>query len=462
MKDFATKVDNVDSLTAAEFNNLAECLENVIKATGQTLTEADVFQISKSVANYSSHGDFFTDSGSADAYVLAAVGLKNAPTEYSDGMRIRFKVGNSNTGASTVNVASLGVKDIESLDGSAISANDLVINDYVTLVFDSGNNQFNIESSINTKARLIHSETLNNLGLDANVGANDLVIDLKQADGSTDATALNPVEMAFRSSTATSGALLLRRSIAALGLTVPSGATLGSIDGQEQKYYIYALDNSGAIELAICGVMRDEGKLNSTTVMSAASDDIGTLYSTVARTDVPIRLIGYLKSTQATAGTWVTAPSNLHSGISRKLNSDKIRVRYQVTASTANLAFADNVAEVVDFDEKVMDPFNLVTTGTGWQFRCPLDDKTFRVSTRHRWVSNTNLNSSFGLIRKNAASYAIRGSDSLGIETFGYTANVEMDKDDTIDIQLSQDDSTGSARNIATNAMFSFVDIEEI
>lgn len=150
MKDFPVKVDNVSSLSAAEFNNYIDELENIIKDTGISLAEGDVHQIGKSIANYLAGGDYYTESGAANAYVCAAVGSKQAPTEYSNGMRVRFMVGNANTGASTINVNALGVKDIKRDDGSALTAGDLAQNDYVMLQFDSGNNYFVL---LNSKAQ---------------------------------------------------------------------------------------------------------------------------------------------------------------------------------------------------------------------------------------------------------------------------------------------------------------------
>jgi hypothetical protein len=55
----------------------------------------------------------------------------------------------------------------------------------------------------------------------------------------------------------------------------------------------------------------DESTLISTTVLDAASDSATVIYSATARTNVPFRVVGYIESTQATAGTWATAPSKI-------------------------------------------------------------------------------------------------------------------------------------------------------
>lgn len=129
-----------DSYTAAEFNQSNNELENLITDTGISLASGDLFQLSKAVANYVAQGDFYVDSGAADAYVLGALGSKQAPTSYADGMRVRFEVGNINTGASTINVAGLGVKNIKTPSGIDPAAGDL--DGSITLQYDLANGYF--------------------------------------------------------------------------------------------------------------------------------------------------------------------------------------------------------------------------------------------------------------------------------------------------------------------------------
>lgn len=149
-----------------------------------------------------------------------------------------------------------------------------------------------------------------NIGLDTSVAANVLTIDLVQKDGSTDPTSPSPVKIAFRSSTLTNGGYVIQTVIAALTMDVSSGATLGHRDGVDEPIYVYALDNAGTVELAVSRSLNfSELDRHSTTIMSATSDDANTLYSTVARTDVGISLLGRLISNQATAGTYASTPT---------------------------------------------------------------------------------------------------------------------------------------------------------
>ena len=74
---------------------------------------------------YAHGGDFYTDSGVASTYVLSVIGAKVSTAVYFDGMRVRFEVGAANTGASTVNVAGIGVIDIRTEGGGVMPAGRL-------------------------------------------------------------------------------------------------------------------------------------------------------------------------------------------------------------------------------------------------------------------------------------------------------------------------------------------------
>lgn len=101
----------------ADLNGFKNENNNLIVGSGQILDDANHQQTHKAVSHYAAGGDFYTDSGAANAYVLSAGGSRTAPPGYFTGMRVRFVAGVANTGASTVNVASLGVKNIKTAAG---------------------------------------------------------------------------------------------------------------------------------------------------------------------------------------------------------------------------------------------------------------------------------------------------------------------------------------------------------
>lgn len=124
---------------------------------------------------------------------------------------------------------------------------------------------------------------------------------------------LQPTVLDFRSATLTTGAPLRRTVSTALSLVIPSGASLGTVNAVASRIVLLAIDNAGTVELAVTnisgGLNLDETSLINTTAISAAATAANVVYSTTARTGVAFRVVGFVDSTQATAGTWATTPS---------------------------------------------------------------------------------------------------------------------------------------------------------
>jgi len=126
---------------------------------------------------------------------------------------------------------------------------------------------------------------------------------------------LNPTILNFRNTPLTSGTINTRTVASAISVVVPSTATLGTVSAQQSRIVVIALDNAGTVELAVVnisgGTNLDETTLISTTAIGVGSDTASVVYSTTVRTSLPFRVVGYIASTQATAGTWATAPSTI-------------------------------------------------------------------------------------------------------------------------------------------------------
>jgi hypothetical protein len=82
---------------------------------------------------------FAVDTGAADAYLVA---LTHTPSGYTDGMVVNMRPTNTNTGASTINVNSLGVKSIRHANSAALSAGDIVSGAPVTLIYSTNTGFF--------------------------------------------------------------------------------------------------------------------------------------------------------------------------------------------------------------------------------------------------------------------------------------------------------------------------------
>ena len=130
----------------------------------------------------------------------------------------------------------------------------------------------------------------------------------------------------FRSTTLGSGTVTTVTGTPS-NLVISSGSTLGTVSATQSRIVVIALNNSGTIELAAVNIsggnQLDETNLISTTAEggAGAADSASVIYSTTARTSLAYRVIGYVESTQATAGTWATAPSTIQGYGGQALNS---------------------------------------------------------------------------------------------------------------------------------------------
>ncbi|MCE5220052.1 MAG: hypothetical protein LLF98_01990 [Clostridium sp.] len=77
--------------------------------------------------------NYAPDTGIADAYVVT---LNPIPTSYVEGMNFLVKITNQNTGASTINVNSLGTKTIVKSVDAALASGDLLAGQIVMLCYN--------------------------------------------------------------------------------------------------------------------------------------------------------------------------------------------------------------------------------------------------------------------------------------------------------------------------------------
>ena len=191
MQDLTGKVNNggataAGQLSAEEWNQLPDEVQNVITALGITLSSGDLNQLGKAISGYVANGTFYTDSGVANSYVLSGVGAKQRAPAYTNGFEIDFIAGNSNTGPSTVNVGGLGVKSIKlpgggdpgtgKIDGRTKCVFDSA-NDWFELVeFGSGGPALGTDSIIRTNAQNI-AEDITFAGTENGMTAGPITID---------------------------------------------------------------------------------------------------------------------------------------------------------------------------------------------------------------------------------------------------------------------------------------------
>jgi len=129
---------------AADINNALDALETGLdKLPSEAHTK-------RGTINY------VVATGSADDY---AVTLPYAPTTYTDGMEVVFKAPAANTGASIINVNSLGVKSVVRKGNTALLAGDINTSGIVVIRYNSTLSKFELQI-LTTTTTTIYTDIL--------------------------------------------------------------------------------------------------------------------------------------------------------------------------------------------------------------------------------------------------------------------------------------------------------------
>lgn len=177
---------------------------------------------------------------------------------------------------------------------------------------------------------------------------------------------LSPGTLDFRSSTLSSGNTVTRAIPASISVVVSNGSTLGTANAVESTLAVLAIDNAGTVELAV--VNASAGTLDERFLISTVAEgglgaaDSGTvIYSTTARTLVAFRIVGFVTSTQATAGAWVTAPSRV-SGMGGNIPAPKIDILNSATAIATTSGTSVDFSGIPSWVKRITVMFNGVST----------------------------------------------------------------------------------------------------
>lgn len=251
--------------------------------------------------------------GTADALTAT---VSTPITALYDGMMVSIDAASANTGAAmtfnlTLGTTPTGAISVVTGAGSTPAAGTIVgAGHRIILGYSSTTNtwRFITPAATSGVANYIPIQPIS-----ATVAANALTV------------TLSPTTLAFRSATLGSGAVSSVSNASSVSLTVPSGATLGTYNGVQGRLVIVALNNAGTIELGIVniagGVSLDETYLVNTTAITSGATSASVIYSASARTSLPFRVVGFVDITEATAGTWATAPSTIQGDGGKPLSS---------------------------------------------------------------------------------------------------------------------------------------------
>lgn len=211
---------------------------------------------------------------------------------------------------------------------------------------------------------LDENQQIQNGTLAVSLAGNACTVALKTKAG-TDPSSTDPVRVAFRSATLTSGVYVIRTITAALSVTVSAGSTLGTVNNVAHRIYAALIDNAGTVEMAVWNpytttglIGFSESDLLSTTAEggSGGADTAGVAYSTTSRSSLAWRMLGFFESTQATAGTWVTTPSRIQTmGPGVRRTGDVVQSRYSastsMTTGTTQIPFDNTIPQNTEGDE---------------------------------------------------------------------------------------------------------------
>jgi hypothetical protein len=200
---------------------------------------------------------------------------------------------------------------------------------------------------------------------------------------------LNPCTLDFRSSTLSSGSTVTREIPASISVVVSNGSTLGTTNAVESTLAILAIDNAGTVELAVVNAgsygALDERLLISTVAEGGlgAADSGTVIYSTTARTLVAFRIVGFVTSTQATAGAWVTAPSRL-SGMGGNIPAPQTVILNSATKIATTSGVAVDFTGIPSWVKRVTVMFSDVSTSGTSNILIQLQTSAGFVSSGYR------------------------------------------------------------------------------
>lgn len=113
-------------------------------------------------------------SGSSNAYVLTP---SPSSTGFVNGQQFTFVANHTNSGASTLNVSSLGAKAIKRPDGTALSAGDITSGNIIDVTYDTGAGYFILNTSLTfTSITVSGTAYLTTISTSEILGAADIVV----------------------------------------------------------------------------------------------------------------------------------------------------------------------------------------------------------------------------------------------------------------------------------------------
>lgn len=210
------------------------------------------------------------------------------PKGYSDGSALTEALLDSNYGNVKLDIANTDLMTQGSTSGHFLKSNGSSVAASFAAVPDP-----------------IGPNSIRNYGLTAVASASALVIRLKTNSGG-DPSTTDVVDAPFTTAGTVSATYTNVTATSAKSISVTASATLGFTGTAANRVYVYAINNSGTLRLAVSarGDLDDGTKITTTAIASSA-DNGTTLYATAALT-VAARLIGFVEAALNSSSQWQT------------------------------------------------------------------------------------------------------------------------------------------------------------
>jgi hypothetical protein len=202
-----------------------------------------------------------------------------------------------------------------------------------------------------------------NMQINATVAASALTIALKDSFGNDPSPAspiIVPVNLA--------GVIVVRAITTPLSIVVPQNATIGTTNGQANRLWLAVFDNAGSPVLGVYNTLSgnnivpwDETVAVSGTAISGGSTSAQTWYTNGGVTTKAFRILGYIESTQPTAGQWTVGPSKIQIfGPGIRKPGEVVQYKYGSGSGTTSIN-GSNIQTTVTVAIAPTSPCNLIS-----------------------------------------------------------------------------------------------------
>ena len=123
------------------FQKLLNYANIVPSGNAETIVASQYFQALEKTFN---KFIYFNDAGGGTANAIQIVSVGSQPPAYFDGQIVLFKADATNTGATTIQIDTLAIKDIIKNGGSPLTGGEIISSKYVLLRFNSVDDRFEL------------------------------------------------------------------------------------------------------------------------------------------------------------------------------------------------------------------------------------------------------------------------------------------------------------------------------